>query len=236
MTRVRGQRARVNDALEILARDVCTRTDQVACDRDRDADERRGVRKPACRVTPDEHGRARAARPEPCDPGERVEALLGPAIGQLIELHPVCGRYHDDERRERKREGGPDIDPRTFRDDELDREEKTAREHRDGDELEESATGVGRKGKARRVQRIDPTEQIRDLQGDEEHEERVDREECRRAGGGAQKAAKPRQDRGHRGVRPAAREKEDPSPDPGKGRGEQDACDELADRPFAEVE
>jgi hypothetical protein len=123
-----------------------------------------------------------------------------------------------------------------LRHDELDREEKAAREHGDGDELEESATGVGRIGQARRIQRVDPTKQIRDLQGDEEHEERVDREEHRQSGGRAQESAKPLEDWGHRSVRPAAREKEDPSPDPGKGRAEQDACNELADRPFAEVE
>src|SRR5207302_4111021 len=105
----------------------------------------------------------------------------------------------------------------------------------DGDGLEGSATRVPRVREARRVEGIDPTKEIRDLQADEEEKERGDGEEGRRAGGGAQETAKARQDGGRRSLGRAPCDKEQPSRDPGEDRREQDATDELADRPLAKI-
>src|SRR5207245_6797584 len=110
--------------------------------------------------------------------------------------------------RDREREGGSEIEPSPFGHNELRREEQTAGERGDGDELEEPATRVTRIRQARRVERVDPAEEVRDLQPDEEHKERVDGEERRRTGCRAEEAAKARQDRGHRSLGAASRDEE----------------------------
>src|SRR5205823_13552143 len=86
------------------------------------------------------------------------------------------------------------------------------------------------------VQRVDPAEEIRDLQADEEQEKRVDRDKGRCAGGGAQEVTKTRQDGGRRCVRAPSRDDEEAARDPGEGGGNEDPADELAYRPVAEIE
>ena len=194
------------------------------------------MRQPAHRIAPHQHRRTCPARPKPGDPCERVEPLLGPAIGELIELHPVRSRHDDDERRERERQSRGDIKTSALGDDKLDREEETAREDGDGDELEEATARIAGIAQTRRVQRVDPAKEICDLQTDKEDEQSVDGEKGRCAGRRAQQAAKPRQEWGHRRVRPAPREQEEASGHPGEGRGDQDPADELADGPVPEVE
>ena len=135
------------------------------------------MRKPACRIAPDQHRRARTARAEPSDASERVEPLLGPAVRELIELHPVRGGDDDHECRDREGQRGADVKARAPRHHELNREEEASGKHGHRDELEEAAARVRRVREAGRVQGVDPSEEIRDLEPDKEDKKRIHRDE-----------------------------------------------------------
>ena len=194
------------------------------------------MHEPAGLVAPDEDRGDHAARAEPTDPGERVELLFGPPVGELVELHPVSGRDDNYDGRDDQGQGGGQIDSRPPSNDELDRVDKPASHDGDRDELEEPAPSVLAIGQPSRVQRVDAAEEIRDLQRDEEGEEGIDGQQHRRPGRRAQDAAQARQERREGGLGAAPRDYKEPAAKPREARGENDPADQLPDRPALEVE
>ena len=151
-------------------------------------------------------------------------------------MHPVRGGTDHHERREDEREGGEDVGTAAPRDDELDPEDEPAHDEPGGDQLEEAPTGVLAVRESGRVQRVQPAEEVGDLQADKKEEQRVDHHEHRRRGGRADETAQSRDDGRERGYRRASGDEEDATGDPATGERQRRPADHLADRPALRIE
>ena len=122
---------------------------------------------------------------EGTDRDEDVQPKLGPAVGVLVEPEPDRGGDEDDPGQAQQREHPDQIRAAPPDDTGLEGDDDCPGEASRGDELEEATPGVVAIGQPGGDQRVEPAEQVGDLEPDEEPDDQVDDREHDQCLGGA---------------------------------------------------
>ncbi len=146
---------------------------------------RHHVAEPARPVRGEERGEGRERDGHRGDGDRHVESQLGPAVGVLVELESERGTREDEDGHRDEHDARDHVPPASPCDRAFQPDDDPARESSGGDQLEVAAPGVvavrhpgGRHG-------VESTEQVGDLESDEEADHEIDPDEHDERLGGA---------------------------------------------------
>ena len=167
---MRRHQCRVQYAGHVLLADEAHWTDDVEHETNTERPDDQQVADPAHAASDQRHDQADDPPPQQDDRGEHVEPQLGPSVGLLVEAQSQCRRDEHRAGEERQADGGSHERLAALALQTLGGNDQTAGQDRHGHELQESTSRIVGVRHARRLERVQPTEQIGALERDEQEE------------------------------------------------------------------